>query len=133
MIVDIGRLASLYLMLGSVAGFLFFYDNFNYYCSPFSFDMPMWALVPAFVLIGLLAGYIYPDIVHVMASAVFIPLAGAAFCFAIFASPALARDIVGEFSDWLFELAKFILFDLVLACLAIFSAGFVSLYLFETE
>lgn len=124
--------ATMYLMLGTAIGFLLFYDMFHYYCAPFNFGLPSWMLIFSLGFTGALACYLYPDIIHVMVSAVLLPLLGALFCFIIFISPAFSPDIVGSFSDWFFELARYIIFDMILASVVIFSSGFVSLYIFDT-
>jgi len=124
--------AIMYLMLGTVIGFLFFYDMFHYYCAPFNSRLPSTLLILALGFTGVAACYLYPDIIHVMVSMVLLPLLGALFCFMIFISPAFSPDIVGSFSDWFFELARYILFDMILASVVIFCSGFVSLYIFDT-
>lgn len=130
---DLAAQTAMYLMLGTYIGFLLFYDSFHYYSAPFSSAMPSWLLTLLLLFPGVLACYIYPDIVHVMLSSVLLPLSGAAFCFLLFASPAFSPEIVGDFSEWFFELARFILPDMMLACVVIFTTGFVSLYIFDTE
>jgi hypothetical protein len=125
--------ASMYLMLGCFVGFLLFYDAFHYYCEPFKSSLPSWLLVLALGFAGVLACFLYPDIVHVMLSMVLLPLLGAVFCFLLFISPAFSPDIVGSLSDWLFELARYIIFDVILASVVIFCSGFISLYIFDTD
>ena len=124
--------ASMYAMLGCFVGFLLFYDVFHYYCAPFKASLPSWLLVLALGFAGVLACFLYPDIVHVMLSMVLLPLLGALFCLLIFISPAFSPDIVGSFFDWLFELARYIIFDMILASVVIFCSGFISLYIFDT-
>ncbi|MDO9537000.1 MAG: hypothetical protein Q7J68_01615 [Thermoplasmata archaeon] len=126
--------SALYLMLGSVIGFLFFYDIFPYFCAPFNSPLPAWALILSLVGIGLLAGYLYTDIVHVLASAVLFPLLGAFFCFIIFISPAFSPDILmTRMSDDFFILARLVMFDMFMTFIIIFTVGFISLYLFDPD
>jgi hypothetical protein len=124
--------AAMYLMLGTIIGFLYFYDMFHYYSAPFNSSLPSWLLILALGFIGVMAGYLYPDIIHVMASAVLLPLIGATFCYILFVSPAFSPDIIGGFSDSFFDLARYIIFDMILTAVVIFSTGFVSLYIFDT-
>jgi hypothetical protein len=124
---------AMYFMLGTFIGFLFFYDVFNYYCEPFTASLPSWVLAVFLLFPGVVACYLYPDIIHVMLSAILLPVSGALFCLLLYISPAFSADIVGTFSDWLFDLARFILPDVILACVVTFSTGFVSLYVFDTE
>jgi hypothetical protein len=105
---------------------------FHYYCAPFNSSLPSWLLIIALGFIGVMAGYLYPDIIHVMASTILLPLSGAMFCFILFTSPAFSPDIIGTFSDSFFELVRYIIFDVILAAVVIFSSGFVSLYIFDT-
>jgi hypothetical protein len=125
--------AAMYLMLGTAIGFLFFYDMFYYYCAPLNSNMPSWLLILALGFMGMIASYLYSDIIHVMVSTVLLPLLGAMFCFLLFISPAFSPDIIGAFSDSFFELARYIIFDMILASIVIFSSGFLSLYVFETD
>ena len=125
--------AVMYMMLGFVVGFMVFYDTFYYYCVPFNSHLPSWLLVLVIGLTGILACYLYPDIFHVMVTTVMLPLLGAGFCFIMFISPAFSPDIIGAFSDSFFEMARYILFDMILAMIVIFTTGFASLYFFDTE
>ena len=86
--------AAMYLMLGSFLGFLFFLNVFPYYV-PFSDSIPIWWIfVLGLIAVGFLAGYLYPDISHVLASAILYPMLATLFCFLLFLSPTLTSDIL---------------------------------------
>ncbi|MDD4308631.1 MAG: hypothetical protein PHU53_07495 [Thermoplasmata archaeon] len=125
--------AAMYTMLGFAIGFLIFYDMFYYYCAPFNSSLPPWAFVAVLALAGILGCYLYPDIIHVMLSAVLLPALGAVFCFILYVSPAFSPEMVTtSLSDGLFVVAQYIIFDMILAFITVFASGFVSLYFFDS-
>ena len=130
---DIALQSIMYIMLGSVIGYLFFYDMFYYYCAPFNSSLPAWLMVILLCLIGVLACYLNPDIVHLMISVTVLPLLGAFFCYILYICPVFSPDIISAgFSDGVFFVIHYILFDMILAFVVIFASGFLSLYLFDS-
>lgn len=122
------------ITLGYVLGFLFFYHAFPYFSVPSASSMPAWTLVLALIGIGLIAGYLFPDILQILTGAVMLPIMGALFCFAIFASPVLSPEITAEgLSENLLGLTLMLLSPMIMAFLVIFLAGFASLYIFESH
>ena len=128
----LGQVA-MYLMLGMIIGFLYFQKIFPYFSSPVNAEMPTLLFVLFLISIGAVSGYLYPDITNVLASAILLPLLGGLFCFLIFISPTLSRDIMASgLGEDLVLLARLLLFDMLMSFLVIFVAGFGSVYLFES-
>lgn len=124
--------AGLYVALGMAIGYLFMMTAFPYYCDPFDGGLHPLVFVLAVAGIGFLAAALYPDIAHVLASALLLPLLGAVFMILLLLAPALDPDIVNAGAgEIILEGAKSILGHLALCFPTLFISGFVSMYLFE--
>ncbi|MBA3046435.1 MAG: hypothetical protein KKH41_01375 [Candidatus Thermoplasmatota archaeon] len=125
---------AMYLMLGIILGFVFFYDIMPYFCVPAASDFPVWGLVSLLCVLGLVAGYLYPDIIHMLLNAIMLPLLGAVFCFLIYMSPALSPDVVATgIAEEFINMALLLMPYMVISFLTLFTVGFISMYLFEPD
>ena len=126
--------AALYLMVGCILGFLFFYDLFPFFCVPPSRDLPVWLLIITLCALGLAWGYLYPDINQVLTGALLLPALGAIFCFLLNTAPALSPDIVASGLSEDFVGMSFLLMPyMVITFLTFFITGFISMYHFESQ
>ncbi|MFO7619314.1 MAG: hypothetical protein R6W91_06655 [Thermoplasmata archaeon] len=124
----------MFLMMGSAVGFLFFYKVFYYFSAPFSADMPMWFMILVLGVMGILGGYLYPDIMNVLAMSIFLPAIGSAVCALISVSPAFSLDLVSSgLADVVFILAKYMIPLILIAFLVFICAGFLAMYAFESD
>ncbi len=125
---------AMFLMLGFILGFLYFCTAFPYACAVPTAGMATLTLIAVAILAGAFVGYMYQDILQLLAGAFALPALGVLFCFALYSTPALSRDIsTSGLGEGFLALSLVLMVPVLMSFLAILIAGFISLYIAETD